>query len=154
MIPSELSKIEKQILLRAPRERVWRAITNIGEFSKWFGVDTAGVFEPGARLQMTSTHEGHKGIEFFVIIEQMEPMRLFSWRWHPGAPQPGVDYSTEPTTLVQFQLEDAEHGTLLTVIESGFDRLSLGRRAKVFAENEAGWEFELKSLDRYVGPSA
>ncbi|HEV3201267.1 MAG TPA: SRPBCC family protein [Bryobacteraceae bacterium] len=149
---SELSKIEKRILLRAPRERVWRALTNAEEFSKWFGCETVGVFEPGARIGMSCTHEGRK-IDFFVVIQQMEPARLFSWRWHPGLPLPNVDYSKEPATLVEFRLEAAEHGTLLTVVESGFDQISLARRAGVFAENDKGWEIQMKSLDRYVGES-
>jgi uncharacterized protein YndB with AHSA1/START domain len=155
MMTSELSKIEKRILIRAPRERVWRALTNLEEFSKWFGVEGVGVFEPGARVQMTTTHEGTcKGKAFHLVVERMEPGRLFSWRWHPGIPDAGVDYSTEPTTVVEFQLEDAEHGTLVTVVESGFDRLSLGRRASVFADNNKGWEYQMKSLDRYVSESS
>lgn len=153
MMPSELSKIEKRILLRAPRERVWRALSNVEEFSKWFGCETAGVFQPGARLEMSSIHEGRK-IDFHVVVEKVEPGRLLSWRWHPGIPLPGVDYSTEPATLVEFKIEDAEHGTLLTVVESGFDRISLARRAGVFAENDKGWEFQMKSIERYVGESA
>jgi uncharacterized protein YndB with AHSA1/START domain len=153
MIPSEMSKIEKRILLRAPRDRVWRALTNVEEFSKWFGVEAVGVFEPGARLEMSATHQGRK-MEFYVVVQHMEPGRLFSWRWHPGVPRTAVDYSIEPTTLVEFRLEDADGGTLLTVIESGFDEISLARRAGVFGENEKGWESQLKAVERYVSGSA
>ena len=155
MMTSELTKIEKRILLRASRERVWRAITNIEEFSAWFGVKTAGVFEPGKRLRLTSTSGGDcQGVDFYMIVEKVEPGRLFSWRWHPGMPDPTVDYGSEPTTLVEFHLEDADNATLVTVIESGFDRLSLSRRAGVFARNEKGWEAQMRALDRYVGQSA
>ena len=154
MIASDLSKIEKKIHLRAPRDRVWRAITNIPEFCKWFGAETTGVFEPGARLQLTSTEESCKGLVFYMFIEQMEPGRLFSWRWHPGVHHPELDYYAEPTTLVEFRLEDADNGTLLTVVESGFTQLSLTRRAAVFGENDQGWEQQLKSLERYVGSAA
>jgi uncharacterized protein YndB with AHSA1/START domain len=153
MTPAELSKIEKQILIRAPRERVWRALTNVEEFSKWFGCETVGVFAPGARVEMVVIHQG-RTIPFHVIVEKVEPGRLLSWRWHPGMPRPEVDYSTESPTLVEFFLEDAEHGTLLTVVESGFDRISLARRAGVFAENDRGWEFQTKSIERYVRESA
>jgi uncharacterized protein YndB with AHSA1/START domain len=154
MIPSELSRIEKRIVLRAPRDRVWRALADVEEFSKWFGVKTEGVFKPGARLRLIATQPGYEGMVVDVTIERMEPGRLLSWRWHPGAPNPGVDYSKEPTTLVEFHLEDAEGGTLLTVIESGFDRISLARRAGVYKDNDQGWEEQTKSLDRYVGQSA
>ena len=154
MTASELNKIEKSILIRAPRERVWRAITDIGEFSKWFGVETTGAFTPGARLEMTSTHEGYQGVVFSVIVEQMEPERTFSWRWHPGAVRPEVDYFTEPTTLVVFHLEDEAGGTRVTVTESGFERIPITRRASVFEENTKGWEFQLAALDRYAGQPA
>src|SRR5271166_6401573 len=110
-----LSKIERKTLLRAPRERVWRAITDASEFSKWFRVETADTFRPGARVKMISTHESCKGLEFWITIERMDPGRLFSWRWHPGMPEAGIDYSKEPTTLVEFRLEDAPGGTLVTV---------------------------------------
>jgi len=154
MTVSDMSRIERKILLLAPRERVWRALTDIAEFSKWFGVQSAGVFAPSARIEMTSTHESYQGIVFYVVIERMEPPHTFSWRWHPGAPEPGVDTSQEPTTLVAFELTEVVGGTELTVVESGFDRLSLARRARVFAENDKGWEFQLESIGKYLHASA
>src|SRR6266498_4055046 len=99
-------RIERKTLVRAPPERVWRAITDIAEFSRWFGVEAEGVFTPGARLRMTSTHEGHKGVVFYLTVAEMTPPHTFSWRWHPGA-YPGVDVGNEPTTLVTFRLEEA-----------------------------------------------
>jgi uncharacterized protein YndB with AHSA1/START domain len=147
-------RIEKQILIRAPRGRVWRAITSEKEFSEWFGVQITGEFAPGARCRMTTTHKDHAGIVFYVTIEKMEPERLFSWRWHPGMPDPGVDYSKEPTTLVVFELNEVEGGTLVTVLESGFDQISLTRRAGVFQDNTKGWELQLASLERYAGQAA
>jgi len=161
MTVSEMSRIERKILLRAPRERVWRALTDVAEFSKWFGVETEGVFAPGARLQMTCTNEGcgegsesAKGVKFSMTIERMEPPHTFSWRWHPGMPEPGLDYSQEPTTLVVFQLKEVAGGTELTVVESGFDRISLARRARVFAENDKGWEVQLASIGSFLDASA
>jgi uncharacterized protein YndB with AHSA1/START domain len=154
MILSEISSIEKRILIRAPRERVWRAIANAEEFSKWFGVKIDGVFEPGARVKMTATNKGYEGMVVYVTIEQMEPDRFLSWRWHPGAPQPDVDYSAEPTTLVEFHVEDAEGGAMLTVRETGFDQISLARRAGVYKDNVGGWEAQTQSLARYIGQDA
>lgn len=154
MTVSDISRIERKIRIRAPRQRVWKALTTVGEFSKWFGVRTAGVFEPGARVEMMSTIEGYQGIEFDVVIERMEPPHTFSWRWHPGAIDPGVDYAQEPTTLVVFELTEVEGDTALTVVETGFDRLSIERRARVFAENDKGWQYQLASIGKYLDASA
>ncbi len=154
MTASELSRIEKQILIRAPRHKVWHALTNLEEFARWFRVQAQGSFAPGARLDMISTHPCGEGAEFSVTVETMEPERLFSWRWHPGSNPSGGDSGTEPTTLVEFRLEDAEGGTLVTVVESGFDRLSLARRAKAFEDNTKGWEIQLAALNEYAGESA
>lgn len=150
MTTSNLTVIEKTRFLRATRERIWRALTTAEEFSKWFGVKMVGKFEPGARVQMTSTHKGYEGIAWEIIVEKMEPERLFTWRWHPGLPHEGVDYSKEPMTLVEFRLEESDGGTTLTVVESGFDHISLSRRASDFAGNEKGWELQMESLAQYV----
>jgi len=154
MIATEMSRIEKPIFLRAPRARCWRALTDVQEFCKWFGVKIDGVFEPGARLRMVATQPGYEGMTVDFVIQQMEPERLFSWRWHPGAPDAATDYSKEPTTLVEFHLEDAEGGTLLTVRETGFDEISLARRARVYKQNNDGWAEQLESIHRYVGEPA
>src|ERR1700733_11345043 len=154
MAASGLSTVERSTLVHAPRSRVWQALTNIKEFSKWFGVEAEGEFAPGARMRMISTSESYKGVEFFVDVVKIEAPEIFSWRWHPGSKQPGEDNSSEPMTLVEFRLTEVEGGTLVTVVESGFDRLSLARRARVFEENSKGWEFQLASLTRYAGQAA
>src|SRR5688572_21687161 len=99
-------RIEKKVLLRAPRARVWRALADAEEFGRWFGVVMAGPFSPGARLKGKITHKGYEDAPFEITIEKMEPERLFSYRWHPYAIDPKVDYSSEPTTLVTFELAD------------------------------------------------
>jgi uncharacterized protein YndB with AHSA1/START domain len=154
MTASALSTVERSTLVRAPRSRVWQALTNLKEFSKWFGVEAEGEFAPGARMRMISTHDSHKGQEFFVEIVKMDAPEAFSWRWHPGSKQPGEDNSSQPMTLVEFRLTEVEGGTLVTVVETGFDRLSLARRARVLEENDKGWEFQLASLSRYAGQAA
>ena len=146
---TEKTRIERSTRIAASRERVWQAITDPPQFAKWFGVEFTGNFEPGARIQMTTTPEEYKGIVFEVLVEEVTPYTL-SWRWHPGMPEPGVDYSKEPMTLVEFRLEEAGGGTLVTVTESGFDRISLARRAGVFAQNDEGWRQQLVSLDGYL----
>ena len=151
---SEMSKIERSVFIQAPRARVWRALTDLAEFSKWFGVSAEGRFVPGARLMMTVTIEGYAGMVFYLTVEKMEPMELFSWRWHPGSVEPGIDYSKEPTTLVEFRFRDEAGGTRVTVVESGFEAISLARRAKVFEENTGGWEYQMAALEKYVRESA
>jgi len=153
MVTTDLSRIEKRIHLRAPQAKVWRAITSGKEFSKWFGVEMEGEgeFAPGAQIWMVTTMEGYAGMRFWVTVEKMEPERLFSWRWHPGAVDPNVDYSKEPTTLVEFHLEAGDGGTWVTVMETGFDQIPLERRAAVYKDNQGGWEYQMKSLTSYVG---
>jgi uncharacterized protein YndB with AHSA1/START domain len=154
MTPSELITIQKQILIQAPRSRVWRALTELAEFSRWFQVKASGQFAPGVRLDMISIHPCGNNANFWLVVEAMQPETLFSWRWHPGSKQLGEDLSTEAPTLVEFRLEDAGAGTLVTVTESGFERLSLLRRARVLPENTRGWEIQMAALQEYAGPSA
>jgi uncharacterized protein YndB with AHSA1/START domain len=150
MTPQEHTKIERKTMIHAPRSRVWRALTNAQEFSKWFSADLAGAFEPGKRLDMVSTHPCGNNARFYVIVERMEPEHTFSWRWHPGSAKADEDGST----LVEFHLEEVQGGTLLTVTESGFDRISLARRAKAFEENTRGWEMQMESLKQYATQAA
>ncbi|MGB8683338.1 MAG: SRPBCC family protein [Candidatus Binatus sp.] len=154
-------RIVKSVLLRASRERVWRAISDSKEFGSWFGVQFDGPFVAGASIvgklmpttvdaEVAKTQEPYKGFRFEFAVDRVEPMRLFSFRWHPFAVDSGVDYSKEPSTLVAFQLEDAAGGTMLTVIESGFDQIPLERRAKAFAANEGGWTAQMKLIEKYL----
>lgn len=145
--------IERQVLLRAPRSRVWSALTDIKKFCEWFGVTGAvGVFEPGAKVNVSA--EEQYGGDFYIMVEQMQPEHLFTWRWHPGAHDPSLDYAKESTTLVEFKLADTAGGTLLTIKESGFDKISLERRARVFGENSEGWDIQIKNLERYVNQAS
>jgi uncharacterized protein YndB with AHSA1/START domain len=144
-------RIEKTIVLRAPRARVWRAISDPVEFGSWFRVDFAGAsFVPGATVRGKVTYPGYEHMTMEIAIERMEPGRLFSFRWHPYAVDPAVDYSKEPTTLVEFELEDAAEGTRLTVVESGFDRIPLPRRAEALRMNDAGWAEQVRNIDAHV----
>jgi uncharacterized protein YndB with AHSA1/START domain len=158
---TDTDRIHKKVLLRAPRERVWRAVSDAKEFGSWFGVEFDGAFAPGAPVkgrivptkvdaEVAKMQEPHRGMAFDFTVERIEPMRLFSFRWHPFAIDPGVDCSKEPTTLVVFELEEVPGGTMLTIIESGFDRIPLARRAKAFAANEQGWEHQTKLIAKYL----
>jgi uncharacterized protein YndB with AHSA1/START domain len=143
-------RIEKRIVLRAPRARVWRAISNPDEFGTWFRVKLdAAAFAPGARVKGRLTIAGYEAWPFEIVVERVEPERLLSYRWHPY-PEPGVDLAREPMTLVEFQLAEVTGGTELTVVESGFDAIPLDRRATVFRMNEGGWAQQLKNVERHV----
>jgi len=153
MSPTSTDRIERRILLRVPRSRVWRALTNPVEFGTWFGVKVEGTFAPGARVRGAITHKGYEHVTWDITIERMEPERVFSWRWHPHAVEAGVDYSTEPTTLVVFELEDTAGGTMLTVVESGFDQVPLARRAQAYRMNGEGWTYQMQAIEGYVAPA-
>ena len=111
-------RIEKSVILRAPRARVWRALSDVEAFGQWFGVKLTGSFVPGARLRGQVMHPGYEHIPFEITIERVVPERHLSWRWHPHPIDPKLDYSAEPATLVVFELEEVADGTRLTVVES------------------------------------
>jgi uncharacterized protein YndB with AHSA1/START domain len=143
-------RIEKQVVLRAPRSRVWRALTDAEEFSAWFGVKIEGAFVPGSSVKGMITMSGQERVTVEMAIERVDPESRMSYRWHPYPAHADVDYSSEPTTLVEFQLEEIAEGTRLTVIESGFDRIPPSRRAEAFRMNDAGWAEQLENIARYV----
>ena len=146
-------RIEEQVLLPSARARVWRALTSPEELGAWFGVDLAGAtIAPGAHVIGHMTIPNYEHVRFDVLIEEMVPERRFAWRWHPYAVERGVDYSAEPRTLVVFTLEDAaDGGTLLRVVESGFDAIPAARRAAAFLGNTSGWRGQLqKRLPAYL----
>ncbi|MBV8201164.1 MAG: SRPBCC family protein [Acidobacteria bacterium] len=158
-------RIEKKILLRAPRQRVWRALTDATEFGSWFGMRLDGPFTPGASLRgvivpttadpdVAKLQQPYEGMPCEIIVEQIEPERLFSFRWHPYAVEPGTDYSAEPTTLVVFTLKEVAGGIQLTVTESGFERIPLARRAKAFEANDAGWGMQVTLLGKHLARAA
>jgi uncharacterized protein YndB with AHSA1/START domain len=142
--------IEKQIVLRAPKTRVWRALTDAREFGTWFGVRLDDAIEEGKWVRGRITHPGYEHLQFRMFVERLEPEVLFAYRWHPYAIDPEVDYSKEPMTLVEFRLEDAAGGTTLTLVESGFDRVPLDRRAEAFRMNEQGWTQQMDNIRRHV----
>lgn len=154
-------RIEKRIVLAAPRERVWRAVSDAREFGRWFGVEFDGPFAAGARLtgrivpttadpEVARLQEPHRGKPFEFFVEAIEPMRRILFRWHPFAVEPGVDYSSEPSTLIVFELQDAAGGTELRITESGFDRIPIERRAKAFAANDSGWSHQAQLIRKYL----
>jgi len=147
---SELSRVDRTIEIDVPPERVWRALTDVEELSTWFQVTIEGAIVQGSAVWMTSTLPTHAGQRFRVWFVEVTPPRRLVWQWHPGEIDPGVDYEHEPRTTVTFVLEPSGRGTRLTVSETGFDRISLARRAKVYRDNSEGWAEVLVWLQRYA----
>lgn len=155
------SRIEKKTLLRAPLARVWKALTDAREFGAWFGVVLDEPFVVGKTLRGTivgttvdaevaELQKPFVGLPFEILIDELVPERRFAFRWHPFAVERDVDYSSEPTTLVVFTLEETPEGVALTLVESGFEHIPLARRARAFTANEGGWEKQLELVARYV----
>ena len=149
----DTDRIEKQIELKAPVARVWRALTDHREFGEWFRVALEGPFAPGETARGQITHQGYEHLTFEAVVQKMEPERLFSFLWHPYAIDPAVDYSKEPHTLVEFHLEKSGDGTRLRVTESGFDKLPAHRRDEAFRMNEGGWTEQMKNIEQHVRAS-
>jgi uncharacterized protein YndB with AHSA1/START domain len=143
-------RIEKEIVLKAPRARVWRAISDSGEFGQWFRIALEGPFVVGQTVRGKVTFPGYEHLTVEMAVEKMEPERLFAYRWHPYATDPKQDYATEPTTLVELRLEEAPAGTRLFIVESGFDRLPAHRRDEAFRMNEGGWQAQLENVRKHV----
>lgn len=150
MVATSTDRIEKEILLKAPQTRVWKALTDAQEFGTWFRMELDAAFAPGRTIQGRITHPGYEHVRLELRVERMEAERHLSYRWHPGAVDTSRDYSQEPMTLVEFWLEAAEGGTRLKVVESGFDRLPPGRRDEAFRMNEGGWKGQILAIQRHV----
>jgi uncharacterized protein YndB with AHSA1/START domain len=151
---AELSRIDRAVEIQAPPERVWRALTDASELAEWMQVQLDRQFAVGHEVWMTSTNAAYAGHRFRVHIVEMTPPRRLVWKWHPGEVDPNVDYSKEPQTIVTFTLEASGRGTKLSVAETGFDEISLARRAKVYGDNVQGWVEVVALLQRHVEAKA
>lgn len=144
-------RIERKVLLKAKRSQVWRVLANAEVFGQWFGVALEGKrFVAGEWTQGRVTYPGYEHVLWNVLVERVEPERLFSFRWHPYAVHPDIDYSQEPTTLVKFELEDHDAGTMLRVSESGFDHIPDVRREKAFRMDSRGWEEQMNNIEQFL----
>lgn len=149
-VPGTTDRIEKRFEVAAPRARVWRAISDSEEFGTWFRMKLDGPFEPGRTVLGTLNVPGYEQVKLEMRIEVVDPESRFAYSWHPYAIEPGIDYSGEPMTLVEFRLEETGSGTAITITESGFDRLPASRRAEAFRMNDSGWTGQSRNLARYV----
>ncbi|HXA56452.1 MAG TPA: SRPBCC family protein [Candidatus Acidoferrum sp.] len=147
-------RVEKKIELKAPVSRVWRALTDHREFGEWFRVKLDGPFAPGQVSRGHMTYPGYEHYKWEAVVQKMEPERLFSFTWHPYAVDQKKDYSKETPTLVEFKLEKTSTGTLLTVTESGFDKLPADRRDEAFRMNDNGWTIQTTNIETYAAQKA
>ena len=151
-------RIEKRIELKVPISRVWRALTDHREFGEWFRVKLDGPFIQGEVSRGHITHPGYEHVRWEAVVQKMEPERLFSFTWpHPKSLEKAdfpPDYSQEPRTLVEFRLEKTATGTLLTVTESGFDKLPDDRRLEAFRRNDGGWTQQMKNIESHVAKTS
>lgn len=136
--------------LAAPIHRVWRAISDYREFGEWFQVALDQPFEVGQPSTGHFTYPGFEEMAWTVEVVAVEPPHRLAFRWHPHAVDPAVDYSGEPTTLVEFLLREAGGGTEVEVVESGFDAIPAHRRDEAFRMNSGGWAEQMKFLHDYV----
>ena len=144
------NRVEKRIELNAPVSRVWRALTDHREFGEWFQVKLDGPFAPGQLSRGRITYPGYEHVKWEATVLKLEPERLFSFTWHPYAVDPNIDYSQEPTTLVEFKLEPKAGGTVLSITESGFDAIPKDRRFEAFRMNDEGWAEQMTNIERHV----
>jgi uncharacterized protein YndB with AHSA1/START domain len=160
-MPSETDRIHKEVLLDAPLDRVFRAVSDSREFGAWFGVEFDGAFEPGRRMTgrivptkvdpvVAKSQEPYAGAKFEIVVDRIETGQLFSFRWHPFAVEPNHDYSAESMTLVEFRFEAVGGKTRLTITETGFDAIPAARRAKAFEMNSGGWTAQIGLVTKYV----
>ena len=146
-----LDRIERKILLNAPRKQVWEALTNAEQFGSWFGIALKGkTFAAGQTVEAPITYPGYEHVIWKAMIESVLPQTLFSFRWHPFAVDKSVDYDKETPTLVEFTLEDHASGILLRVGESGFDAIPQVRRQKAFKMNSRGWDEQMGNIETYL----
>lgn len=145
-------RFERQIHMKAPRSKVWQAITDAKQFGQWFGCELRGDFVAGQPIKGKITDPpGYEHLPMELAVQQIQPETKFSFRWHPYAVDGDVDYSKEPTTLIEFVLEEQDGGTLLTISESGFDAIPEQRRAEAYRNNGQGWAIQAQRIARHVG---
>jgi uncharacterized protein YndB with AHSA1/START domain len=149
--------IKKVVVLRAPLEKVWRAVSDAKQLGTWFGAEFDGPFEAGKPVngrivptrmdpEIAKFQEPYRGTEMTWHVVDIEPPTRFSYRWHPGTDANPDD----PMTLVEFRLEEVAGGTTLTITESGFEHIDVARRAKAKHGNEEGWAAQTRLIAKYV----
>ena len=141
---AQSNRIESEILIAAPVERVWELITSAEHLGRWFGDAGAEIeLRPGGPMSLSWRDQG----TVHGRVEAVAPPHRFSYRWLLAG-----DSDAEPTpansTLTEFTLAADGDGTRVVVIESGFDALDVdaAERAALLASHTTGWAAELDDL--------
>jgi len=137
-------QIEREVVIDAPVEVVWRTITQPEQIRQWFADRVELELEPGGRGLM-----GFEDRAFPLVVEALEPPTLFSFRWnHPAGEEPAAGNST----LVEFRLVGEGERTRLRVVESGVELLvwPVGDKERFADEHRGGWAMYMDRLARLL----
>jgi uncharacterized protein YndB with AHSA1/START domain len=143
-------RIEREVVIDAPVERVWELITRAEHLGAWFGDAGADVdLRVGGALEL----RWKESAASHGRIERLEEPTAFSFRWAPFADPGGLHPVEGNSTLVEFTLAAEGDGTRLTVVETGFAGLDATpeQRERNFGSNTEGWRLELDELVEYAG---
>jgi uncharacterized protein YndB with AHSA1/START domain len=137
--------IQREIIIKAPKEKIYEAITNPEKVVLWFPDAVEGKYAVGENP--TFVFNGHGKVSVHIV--EAKPYEYFSYRWIPGASIFVGDVTTAPNTLVEFSIHEEGDGVCKVVmVESGFAQLPI-EMAKAFMQNSGGWEFMLGRLEKY-----
>jgi uncharacterized protein YndB with AHSA1/START domain len=138
MVTAVQNTIEREVIYPQPIERVWSALTEADQLTKWFGSRTAEIdLRPGGAMHLV-----WENMTARAIIETVNPTSHFSWRWKPGSVADDLTRplaEQEPLTLVEFTLEPVDRGTRLRMVESGFAAFDESQRSAALGQNTEGW---------------
>ncbi|MEZ5162248.1 MAG: SRPBCC domain-containing protein [Fimbriimonadaceae bacterium] len=132
------------MMIRAPKSKVWNAVASSNGLKSWFAAVVEGVFAEGETLRLDFQVENCD--DCFMVVKEINPEDRVAFQWHPGEDCPIDTYPREEMTTITFELLEQGDGTSLVMVESGFDRVPLSRRAKCLELNTGGWDYELKEL--------
>jgi uncharacterized protein YndB with AHSA1/START domain len=138
-------RIEREILIEAPVDLVWKVVTQAEHISGWFSRTAEVELTPGGRLALH--WDGYGTVQ--GRVERVEPPHFFSFRW---AVRPDEDLAEDNSTLVEFTLRAEGESTRLTVVETGFGDLAgtEDERRYRFDDHSSGWDRELGELEEYL----
>jgi len=148
MNPALQDIIQREIVVKAPKQRVYTAITDPKQIIAWFPDSVEGSLEVGERPLFT--FEGHGTVQLYVV--DAKPYDYFAYRWIPGAGSEDFrgDVRTVPNTLVEFRIEEISEGTKVTLTESGFSSLPSDVAEQKFKDNSGGWEYMMDRLEKVL----
>jgi len=138
--------IVREITVKAPKERVYQAITDPEQIITWFpDVIEGGTLEVGQRPVFIFTGENHRAS---IYVEAAKPFEYFAYRWVPGGDGFVGDVLTVANTLVEFRIEELPDGTKVTLTESGFTSLPAEVMEQRLSENSGGWDIMMDLLEK------